>query len=193
MTKITLLVLNTKSPEFYSSDLVGTTLKGACILPVCGDSDLRLATGKWIKVDTRSKEVKEWVEGYSACPDVTSVKEISLQGLIGYLLKLQTDEELFRLCTEAKEKILTNVPISSIDLGHIAPMNPVAGPVYRLNGLQIETSLWISTVAGCTISTRIRSKFNWLWCKYKQELSLAVLDPHRGSDPGGAQWNGFSG
>ncbi|UYL94389.1 MAG: putative glycoprotein [Inari rhabdovirus] len=129
---------NQTSPDFYSTELLATTLLGSCQLMVCGDSGLRLSTGEWVSLDARSVAEQAWFKSYPKCPDHSIVNDVSLVGIISHLEKLSKADDSFRMCYNVKEKLMAGEPISREDLSFIAHSAPTAGPVYRLNNGTVE-------------------------------------------------------
>nr|WCD44318.1 putative glycoprotein [Hattula rhabdovirus] len=175
---------NSSSPDFYSPDLIGSTLSGSCQMMVCGGKGLRLITGEWIGLEARNTREQEWYSNYPKCSDHVSVNDISLTGIISHLNKISLIDEQYRLCVNTKEKILSGEPISRTDLGSIAHSAPTPGPVYRLNNDNLEVGLsdyqtlesvdpvkegLDLDVIGRTVATQVLVKWNY-WVDHTTSL-----------------------
>ncbi|BEP11678.1 glycoprotein [Armigeres subalbatus rhabdovirus] len=135
---IDIFVKNFNDSSFYSNDLVSTSLKGACLLKVCGDQGIRLETGEWVKIPAKSAQEVAWLKDLSTCPELSEIHDVSLRGMMNHLEGQMLREESYRLCMESKERLMSGDPISRLDLAHIAPSVPLGGPVYRKNGDLVE-------------------------------------------------------
>lgn len=124
-TTIDLFVRDLNSSDFYSNDLVATTVTGACYLKVCGEKGIRLVTGEWMNLPVKSKAEVNWIKDIENCPSLVEIQDVSLKGIMSHMEGQLLLDDSHRMCIESKEKFLTGEPTTRFDIARISPTIPL--------------------------------------------------------------------
>ncbi|EAT40425.1 AAEL007844-PA [Aedes aegypti] len=175
-TKIDIFIKNMNTTEFYSNDLVATTLDGACHLKVCGERGIRLVTGEWMNIMAKTTIEADWFKTLENCPTLSEIQDVSLKGIMNHMEGQLLMDDSYRLCIEAKEKFMTGEVSTRFDIARIAPAVPIGGPVYRKNGDRVEVGYSEYSLLRSPDNALVGSNpdFSTIFAEYKMKASKSI-------------------